>query len=81
MENFVFPDEIDKTKLMKMNDKHFFVFTKIMEKCCKLYAFSFITYLKTSWKRPILQPHHSFLETLDQTGNHIQTTPRIPSFW
>ena len=24
MENFVFPDEIDKTKMMKMNDEHFF---------------------------------------------------------
>ena len=48
MENFVFPDEIDKTKLMKMNDKHFFMFPKIMQKCSKLYAFSLIIDLKTS---------------------------------
>ena len=54
MENFVFPDEIDKTKLMKMNDEHFFMFPKIMQKCSKLYAFSLIIDLKTSGKRPFL---------------------------
>ena len=54
MENFVFPDEIDKKKLMKMNDKHFFMFPKIMQKCSKLYAFSLIIDLKTSGKRPFL---------------------------
>ena len=53
MENFVFPDEIDKTKLMKMNE-HFFMFPKIMQKCSKLYAFSLIIDLKTSGKRPFL---------------------------
>ena len=51
MENFVFPDEIDKTKLMKMNDEHFSVFPKIMQKCSKL---SLIIDLKTSGKRPFL---------------------------
>ena len=54
MENFVFPDEIDITKLMKMNDKHFFKFPKIMQKCSKLYAFSLIIDLKTSGKCPFL---------------------------
>ena len=54
MENFVFPDEIDKTKLMKINDEHFFMFPKIMQKCSKLYAFSLIIDLKTSGKRPFL---------------------------
>ena len=39
MENFVFPDEIDQTKLMKMNDEHFFMCPKIKQKCSKLYAF------------------------------------------
>ena len=48
MENFVFPDEIDKAKLMKMNCKHFFMFPKIMQKCSKLYAFPLIIDLKTS---------------------------------
>ena len=45
MENFVFPDEI-KTKLMKMNEEHFFTSPKIMQKCSKLYAFALIIYLK-----------------------------------
>ena len=54
MENFVFPDEIDKTKLMKMNDEHFFMFLKIKEKCRKLYGFSLIIDLKTLEKRPFL---------------------------
>ena len=35
MENFVFPYEI-KTKFMKMNNEHFFMFPKIMQKCSKL---------------------------------------------
>ena len=38
MENFVFPYAI-KTKFMKMNAKHFFMFPKIMQKCSKLCAF------------------------------------------
>ena len=38
MENFVFPYEI-KTNFKKMNDEHFFMFPKIMQKCIKLYAF------------------------------------------
>ena len=63
MENSVLPDEIEKTKLMKMNDKHFFMFPKIMQKCSKLYAFSLIIDLKTSGKGPFLQPHHGYLET------------------
>ena len=74
MENFVFPDEIDKTKLMKMNDKHFFMFLKIMQKCSKLYAFSLIIDLKISGKYPFLLPHHSYLETLTK----LETTYKPP---
>ena len=74
MENFVFPDEIDKTKLMKMNDEHFFMFPKIMQKCSKLYAFSLIIDLKISGKYPFLLPHHSYLETLTK----LETTYKPP---
>ena len=74
MENFVFPDEIDKTKLMKMNDEHFFMFLKIMQKCSKLYAFSLIIDLKISGKYPFLLPHHSYLETLTK----LETTYKPP---
>jgi len=52
MENFVFPDEIDKKKLIKMNDEHFFMFPKIMQKCSK--CFSLIIDFKTSGKCPFL---------------------------
>ena len=81
MENFVFPDEIDKTKLMKMNDKHFFMFPKIMQKCSKLYAFSLIIDLKTSGQRPFFVTTPQLLGDFGQTGNHIQTTPRIPNLY
>ena len=48
---------------MTMNYEHFFMFPKIMQKCSKLCSFSLIIDLKTSGKRPFLQPHLSYLET------------------
>ena len=53
MENFVFPYEI-KTNFKKMNDEHFFMFPKIMQKCSKLCSFSLIIDLKKSGKHPFL---------------------------
>ena len=79
MENFVFPDEIDKTKLMKMNDEHFFMFPKIMQKCSKLYAFSLIIDLKTSGNTLFIAIPQ-LLGDFDQTGNHMQTIPSNPPF-
>ena len=75
MENFVFPDEIDKTKLMKMNYEHFFMFLKIV-------VCFFINHLFENIRKiPFSIATSQLLGDFDQTGNHIQTTPRIPSFW
>ena len=74
---------VPKTKLMKRNDEHFFMFPKIMQKCSKLYAFSLIIDLKISGKYPFLLPHHSYLETLtklETTYKPHTNHPKDPIF-
>ena len=66
-----FPDEI-KTKLMKMNEEHFFTSPKIMQKCRKLYVFPLIIDKNIS-KTPFSTATPQLLMTIFRTKIPINT--------
>ena len=74
MENFVFPYEI-KTKFMKMNNEHFFMFPKIA-KVQQVVCFFINHRFENIRKTPFSIATPQLLGDLDQTGD--QTTPRTP---